>query len=619
MKSIFTEKEKETWQEGVHHTAYQKLGSHLTDEGAHFAVWAPNAHSVSVVGEFNNWDGRENPMQKDDETGIWATFVPGIEHWALYKYELKTAEDAPPFLKSDPYAHVMEVRPKSASLVYDLSEYEWDDDQWMKERGDIQSYRQPISIYEIHIGSWKRKGENNDEYLTYRELVHELIPYIKSAGFTHIELMPVAEHPFDPSWGYQITGYFAPTSRFGEPKDFMYFVDECHKNGIGIIMDWVPGHFPKDEYGLQMFDSTPLYEHKDPLRREQKDWGTHIFDYSKAGVCNFLLSNAHFWCEEFHIDGLRVDAVASMLYHDYSKKHGEWSPNKYGGNENLEAIKLLRDFNTIIHRKFPGILTFAEESTSWPGVTKPVHNDGLGFDYKWNMGWMNDTLEYIKKDRKARRQDPNKITFPMMYNFSENFVLPLSHDEVVHLKKPLVWKSPGSEKEQFANLRLLFTYMYGHPGKKLLFMGDEFAETNEWAEDRGLHWYLLDHKRHQGVKKLVDDLNKLYINEQSLHQLDRESDGFEWIEAGHRTAAFFAFLRKSENPANHLLFALNFSDQKIDNHYLDCFKGANYRLIFNSDSGYYGGNNRGGHHGEGEEQHIWMEPFSGLVLKPKGI
>lgn len=619
MKSIFTEKEKEIWHEGIHHTAYQKLGSHPTDDGTHFAVWAPNAHSVSVVGEFNNWDGRENPMQKDDATGIWSTFVADVGHWALYKFELKTAEDAPPFLKSDPYAHVMEVRPKSASLVYDLSEYEWGDDQWMKERSDIQSYQKPISIYEMHIGSWKRKGEHNNEYLTYRELAHELIPYIKSAGFTHIELMPVAEHPFDPSWGYQITGYFAPTSRFGEPKDFMYFIDECHKNGIGIIMDWVPGHFPKDEYGLQMFDSTPLYEHEDPLRREQKDWGTHIFDYSKAGVCNFLLSNAQFWCEEFHIDGLRVDAVASMLYHDYSKKHGEWSPNKYGGNENLEAIKFLKDFNTIIHREFPGILTFAEESTSWPGVTTPVHNDGLGFDYKWNMGWMNDTLEYLKKNQEARRRDPNKITFPMMYNYSENFVLPLSHDEVVHLKKPLVWKSPGSEKEQFANLRLLFTYMYGHPGKKLLFMGGEFAETNEWAEDRSLHWYLLDHKRHQGVKKLVDDLNHLYTKEQSLHQLDRESDGFEWIEAGHRTAGLFAFLRKSENPANHLLFILNFSDQKIDNHYLDCFNGANYRLIFNSDSGYYGGKNRGGHHGEGEEQHVWMEPFSGLILKPKGL
>lgn len=618
MKSFLTDTEKEAWQKGQYHEAYKKLGSHPTEKGTHFALWAPNAHSVSVVGEFNNWDGRENPMQKDDETGIWYTFVPDIGQWALYKYELKTAEDAPPFLKSDPYAHVMEIRPKSASLVYDLSDFTWEDDHWMDNRNSIQSYQQPISVYEVHVGSWKRKGPNNDEYLTYRELAHELVPYVKSAGFTHIELMPVAEHPFDPSWGYQVTGYFAPTSRFGEPKDFMYFVNECHKNDIGVIMDWVPAHFPKDEYGLQMFDGTALYEHEDPLRREQKDWGTHIFDYSKEGVRNFLLSNAEFWCEEFHIDGLRVDAVASMLYLDYSKGPGQWTPNEYGGNENLDAIQFLKDFNVIIHRELPGVLTFAEESTSWPGVTRPVHHGGLGFDYKWNMGWMNDTLSYIKKDQKSRRHDPDKITFPMMYNYSENFILPFSHDEVVHLKKPLVWKSPGSEKEQFANLRVLFTYMYGHPGKKLLFMGDEFAETSEWSEDRALHWHLLDHGRHQGVKKLVDDLNQLYKQELSLHELDHDGHGFEWIELGKRTPALFAFLRKASNPANHLLFVLNFSNQKIDNYTLSCFEGANYRLVLNSDSEYYGGSNRGGHHGEGSSQHIWMGPYSALILKPLG-
>lgn len=592
------------------------MGAHPREDGVAFAVWAPHAHSVSVVGKFNDWDGRENPMEKDNETGIWTTFVPDIEHWALYKYEIKTAEDSAPFLKSDPYAHVMEIRPKTASLVYDLDGFDWDDSDWLAGRQEHQSFRKPISIYEVHLASWRRKGEDNDEYLTYRDLAHELVPYVKDAGFTHIELMPIAEHPYDPSWGYQITGYYAPTSRLGEPKDFMYFVNECHKNGIGVIMDWVPGHFPKDEFGLQMFDSKALYEYQDPKKREQKDWGTHIFDYGKDGVRNFLLSNANFWMDRFHIDGLRVDAVASMLYLDYSKGPGEWTPNKYGGNEHLEAIQFLKDFNTIVHREFPGILTFAEESTSWPGVTTPVHHGGLGFDYKWNMGWMNDTLEYLEKSPEQRRDNPNKITFPMMYNYSENFVLPLSHDEVVHLKKPLVYKSSGDEPEQFANLRLLFTYMYGHPGKKMLFMGGEFAETSEWAEDRALHWHLLDHGRHQGMKKLVDDLNTLYRREPSLHELEREGDGFEWIELGHRTPSLFAFLRKAQDPSDHLLFVLNFSGQEIGEYHLGPFEGVQYEIVFNSDSEYYGGSNFGGHYGLMGNQNIWMSPFSALILKP---
>lgn len=616
MDAILTDNIKKSWLEGNHHKAYEQMGSHPVDDGAHFAVWAPHAHSVGVVGAFNNWDGRENPMQKDESTGIWTGFVPGVEHWDLYKYELKTAEDAPPFLKSDPYAHVMEVRPKTASLVYSLEGFDWDDDEWLSNRRERQSFRKPISIYEVHLASWKRKGKHNNEYLSYRELAHELIPYVKDSGFTHIELMPIAEHPYDPSWGYQITGYFAPTSRLGEPKDFMYFVNECHNNGIGVIMDWVPGHFPKDEQGLQMFDSTPLYEYSDPKKREQKDWGTHIFDYGKSGVRNFLLSNAQFWCDKFHIDGLRVDAVASMLYLDYSKGPGEWSPNKYGGNEHLEAIQFLKDFNSIIHREFPGILTFAEESTSWPGVTTPVHHGGLGFDYKWNMGWMNDTLEFIQKAPEERQQDPNKITFPMMYNYSENFVLPLSHDEVVHLKKPLVWKSTGSETEQFANLRVLFTYLYGHPGKKLLFMGGEFAETSEWAEDRALHWHLLDHERHQGIKQLVDDLNTLYRHEKALHQQDRDAEGFEWVELGQRSPSLFAFLRKAQDASDHLLFVFNFADQEVDNLHLGPFKGIQYRIVLNSDSEHYNGKNRGGHYGDGEEQYIWMPPYSTLVLKP---
>lgn len=592
------------------------MGSQLVEDGAQFAVWAPHAHSVSVVGEFNNWDGRLNPMKKDSETGIWTAFVPGVEHWALYKYELKTAEEAPPFLKSDPYAQVMEVRPKTSSLVYDLNGFEWEDEQWLHEREDKQSFRNPISIYEVHLPSWRRKGDRNNEYLNYKEFANELIPYVKDCGFTHIELMPIAEYPYDPSWGYQITGYFAPTSRLGEPKDFMYFINECHKNDIGVIIDWVPGHFPKDEQGLQMFDSTPLYEYSDPKKREQKDWGTHIFDYGKAGVRNFLLSNAQYWCEKFHVDGLRVDAVASMLYLDYSKGQGEWTPNKYGGNEHLEAIEFLKDFNSILHREFPGIITFAEESTSWPGVTTPVHHGGLGFDYKWNMGWMNDTLDYIQQGPEGRRNDSKNITFPMMYNDSENFVLPLSHDEVVHLKKPLVWKSAGNETEQFANLRLLFTYLYGHPGKKLLFMGGEFAETSEWAENRALHWHLLGHKRHQGVKQLVDDLNRLYLHEEALHQQDREPEGFEWVELGGQRESLFAFLRKAQDSSDHLLFILNFGNKKLDNYHPGPFDGVEYQIIFNSDSKYYGGANRGGHHGVGVEQHVWMAPYSAIILKP---
>ena len=619
MDTILTESVKEKWQSGMHSSAYECLGAHPTKDGVRFAVWAPNAHSVSVVGEFNNWDGREHPMQKDEVTGIWTAFVSGIEHWALYKYELKTAEDSPPFLKSDPYAHAMEIRPKNASLVYDLEGFEWTDSQWLKNRGDRQSFRKPISIYEVHLASWRRQGENNDEYLSYRDLAEQLIPYVKDAGFTHIELMPIAEHPYDPSWGYQVTGYFAPTSRLGEPKDFMHFVNECHRHGIGVIMDWVPGHFPKDEQGLQMFDSTALYEYADPKKREQKDWGTHIFDYGKDGVRNFLLSNAQFWCEKFHIDGLRVDAVASMLYLDYSKGPGEWTPNKHGGNENLEAIRFLKDFNRVIHEEFPGVLTFAEESTSWPGVTTPVHHDGLGFDYKWNMGWMNDTLDFVEQEPRQRQQDPNKITFPMMYNYSENFVLPLSHDEVVHLKKPLVWKSSGNEDEQLANLRLLFSYMFSHPGKKLLFMGGEFAETSEWSEDRALHWHLLDHERHQGIKKLVDDLNTLYRKEPALHQMDKEPEGFEWIELGKQSSSLFAYLRKAEDPSNHVLVVLNFSDQKIGDYHLGPFDGQQYQIIFNSDSEHYGGDNGGGHFGEGSEQYIWMNKYSALMLKPEHL
>jgi len=618
LKQVLTDDKKWLWNEGRYRRAYELLGAHITKKnrkkGTQFAVWAPNAYSVSVVGEFNNWDGREHPMQKDDETGIWTTFIPGIGQWELYKYELKTSKNGPPFLKTDPYAYVTEVRPKLAALVYDIDGFPWTDEEWLESRPERQSFDRPHSIYEVHLGSWKRKGDKQ-EYLTYRELADELIPYVKSMGFTHIELLPIAEHPFDPSWGYQVIGYFAPTSRFGEPKDFMYFVNECHKHGIGVILDWVPGHFPRDEQGLQMYDGSPLYEYEDPLRREQKDWGTHIFNYGKAGVRNFLISNALFWCDKYHIDGLRVDAVASMLYLDYSREDGEWRPNIYGGREHLEAIEFLREFNSVIHDEIPGVQTFAEESTAWPGVTHPVEHDGLGFDYKWNMGWMNDTLSYMEMEPEGRYHHPNKITFPMAYSMSERFILPLSHDEVVHMKKPLVYKAPGSHEQQFPNLRLLFTYMTGHPGKKLLFMGGEFAQTSEWAEDRSLDWHLLDYEPHRGVKRLVEDLLTLYSSEKSLYELDHSYEGFEWLDLGDTHQGVFSFLRKARNPSDHLLFMLNFSNSRISEYRPGAFDGQRYDTIINSDSSIYGGRNDGGIWGEGR-QTADIPPFSALIGKP---
>lgn len=620
MNPKIPKEKKWLWNEGTWHRCYELLGAHFQtlqgENGVQFTTWAPNAHRVSVVGDFNNWDGREHPMQKDNNTGLWTVFVPGLEEWTLYKYELKTGPDTPPFLKTDPYGFVTEVRPKLASLVYDLDGYTWEDDNWMARRESGQYYNRPVSIYEVHLGSWRKKNDQS-EYLTYRELADELVDYVDEMGFTHIELMPVAEHPYDPSWGYQVTSYFAPTSRFGEPADFMYFVDRCHQRGIGVIMDWVPGHFPKDEQGLQMFDGSALYEYEDPKKREQKDWGTYIFDYGKAGVRNFLISNALFWCDKYHIDGLRVDAVASMLYLDYSKGEGEWTPNRYGGREHLEAIRFLKAFNREVGQQYPGVATYAEESTSWPGVTTDVSESGLGFDYKWNMGWMNDTLAYLEEEPVHRYGDPNKITFPMMYNEHEKFVLPLSHDEVVHLKKPLALKSPGSRNRQFSNLRLLFTYMYGHPGKKLLFMGGEFGQTTEWSESEPLEWYLLEYAPHQGVQSLLQDLIGLYRSEPSLYEQDHDPMGFEWIDVGKSANGVFSFLRKASDPSDHLLFTLNFGDQTIENYRPSAFGGQRYEIILNSDSTYYDGENRGSTWMENGRQFMALPPFTGIILKPK--
>lgn len=599
----------ERWKKGSFCTAHHFLGSHIRKAGVHFAVWAPNAEAVSVVGNFNNWNADNNPMQRDDETGIWSAFVPRVRQGALYKFQLKSPGHPSPFLKSDPYARLMEVRPQTASIVYSLDGFNWDDELWLQERQHRPWQQRPLSIYEIHPGSWKRS--EHDHFLNYRALADQLIPYVKSLGFTHIELLPIAEHPYDPSWGYQVNGFFAPTSRYGEPKDLMYFVNECHKHAIGVILDWVPAHFPKDESGLRQFDGSTLYEYADPRKREQKDWNTLIFDYGKAGVRNFLLSNARYWCEKFHIDGLRVDAVASMLYLDYSKQPGEWTPNKNGGNEHLEAIRFLQDVNDTLHQQFPGVLTFAEESTAWPGVTESTEN-GLGFDFKWNMGWMNDTLSYMGYNSEERSKNREKITFPMMYNHTENFVLPLSHDEVVHLKKPLLKKSGGNETEQFANLRLLLTYFYAHPGKKLLFMGNEFGETQEWAEHRALNWSLPERPPHAGIRKLVHDLNQLYRNEPALHQTDRKAAGFEWIETGQRIPSLFVFRRNAIKHTNHLLCAFNFSGDSVDYTEPRIFSDFQYQLILNSDSKYY----EGGNFGNLSAQHIHIAPFSGLIFKP---
>lgn len=617
MESFFTNTEKKAWKAGHHHRAYERLGAYINEKGVEFAVWAPHAYSVSVVGDFNSWDGAQHPMEKDEKTGIWSTFIAGVEQYALYKYELRSGPHAPPFLKSDPYAFYFELRPQTASIVYNLNCYDWSDAAWMQQRAGFQAEDRPISIYEVHLGSWKRKGDGDSEYLSYRDLADELIPYAKKMGFTHIELMPVAEHPYDPSWGYQVTGYFAPTSRFGEPSDLMHFIDRCHQEEIGVIIDWVPGHFPKDEQALQRFDGTTLYEYSYPERREHKDWGTNVFDYGKPEVCSFLISSAAFWCEKYHIDGLRVDAVASMLYLDYGRQEDEWKPNFYGGNEHLEAINLIREFNSVLHEHYPGVITMAEESTSWPGVTQATEDGGLGFNYKWNMGWMNDTLSFMEMEVNQRHENSRKITFPLVYATHEKFVLPLSHDEVVHLKKPLLYKSPVDSAKQFANLRLLYVYMFGHPGKKLLFMGNEFAQDSEWSESKALKWHLLERQEHIGVQKLVSDLLKLYKNQRSLFEWEYDERSFEWVDLGGQNPGLFSFLRKAKDPANHLFFILNFNGYNIGDYMPGLLERVRYTTVINTESGFYGGTNKGGQVEKDHRQVVHLAPFSGLILKPE--
>lgn len=572
-------------------TAHELLGArqHCADgvDGILFAVWAPNAERVSVVGDFNRWDGRVHAMRTRGQSGVWELFIPGLAAHSLYKFELRQRGSGQILLKSDPYGRSFQMRPETASVIAPGSDYAWQDDLWMRRRRSHDWLHQPMSVYEVHLGSWKRHA--NGDYFSYRDLAEQLVPYVKEMGFTHIELLPMTEYPYDGSWGYQVTGYFAPSSRFGSIDDFKYFVDCCHRHGIGVLLDWVPAHFPKDAHGLARFDGTPLYEHEDPRRGEHKDWGTLIFNYGRNEVRNFLFSSAYFWLQEFHIDGLRVDAVASMLYLDYSREPGEWTPNQYGGNENLDAIHFIRRTNEVVHQAFPGVLMVAEESTAWPQVSRPVYLGGLGFSMKWNMGWMNDTLSYFSQDPVHRQYHHDKLTFSLLYAFSENFVLPLSHDEVVHGKRSLLEKMPGDGWQKFANLRLLFTYLYTHPGKKLLFMGGEFGQGIEWNHDQSLDWHLLEHDLQRGVQSAVRDLNQLYLQRSPLHQWDFDWRGFEWVDCHDHSQSIVSFLRKSAE--GYLLVVLNFTPVVREHYRIGVPEAGTYAECFNSDSEYYGGSN----------------------------
>lgn len=610
--------------EGKHWHAYQFLGAHTHSidgiPGVLFAIWAPNVNRVSVIGDFNQWDGRRYPMRSRGSSGVWELFIPGIKSGGLYKFELLTNQGHI-LVKSDPYGQAFEMRPSNASIVVENTPFLWQDNDWQNKRQNKDWLHQPMSAYEVHLGSWRRDAQGN--FLNYAETVKQLVEYVLEMGFTHLQLLPLTEHPLDASWGYQTTGYFAPTSRFGDPDDFRYFVNYCHQNDIGIIMDWVPAHFPKDNHALAQFDGTALYEHDDPRRGEHRDWGTLIYNYGRNEVKNFLLSSAYYWLAEYHIDGLRVDAVASMLYLDYSREDHDWIPNVYGGNENLEAIDFLRELNSVIHGQFPGCLMIAEESTAWPQVTRPTWLGGLGFSMKWNMGWMHDTLQYMSKDPIHRPYHHNQLSFGLLYSFTENFVLPFSHDEVVHGKGSMLNKMPGDEWQRFANLRLLYTYMFTYPGKKLLFMGCEFGQGTEWDVDRELDWYVLEYPVHQGVQKLVADLNRLYKASPQLYQYDFQHEGFEWIDCHDADQSVISFLRKSDN--SFLIVALNFTPMPRYDYRIGVPENACYQEIHNSDSEYYGGSNVGNLGKLKAENIEWMgrpyslrltlPPLAGIVLK----
>ncbi len=626
---ILTDLDRYLIGEGSHERAYEKLGAHLTEvdgqAGVHFAVWAPNARRVYVIGEFNLWDGTSHAMELSDG-GIWTLFVPGLGEYTVYKYQIES-QDSETFDKADPYGFAMEQRPKTASVVVNLDRYPWQDEAWLSHRIKRQALDKPLAIYELHVGSWRKVPDEiwGSRYLTYRELAAELIPYVLDLGFTHIELLPIAEHPLDASWGYQVLGYFAPTSRFGTPDDLMYFIDQCHQHNLGVILDWVPAHFPKDGVGLNYFDGTHLYEHADPRQGEHPDWGTLIFNYGHNQVRTFLISNALFWLDKYHFDGLRVDAVASMLYLDYSRKEGQWIPNQFGGRENLEAISFLRKVNEVVHGVFPGILTIAEESTAWPMVTRPTYTGGLGFSLKWNMGWMHDTLNYMSQEAVDRKDHSNDITFSLVYAFNENFVLPLSHDEVVHGKGSLLNKMPGDEWHKFANLRAYYGLMWGHPGKKLLFMGSEFGQWQEWDFDTGLEWAAVTSPAHQGLQCFVKDLNELYRREPALYENDFESSGFLWIDAGVTNPGVFSFIRKAKSRAEFVVVISNFTPNPHLAYRLGVPIPGCYREILNSDSQRYGGTDVGNGgdqvtekismHGQPQSLSLALPPLATIMLK----
>jgi 1,4-alpha-glucan branching enzyme len=580
--------------EGRLRQAYRTLGSHIAERegvaGVLFSVWAPNAERVSIVGGFNQWDGRVHPMTVHGFSGVWELFIPGLPPDSLYKYEIRNRDSGAILLKTDPYARHYELRPNNAARTPMVRATAWNDAEWMINRATRNWLQAPLNIYEIHAGSWKR--HLNGRFYSYRELARDLIPYVREMGYTHIELMPISEHPLDESWGYQTTGYFAPTSRFGSPDDLKYFVNACHLEGIGVILDWVPAHFPQDAFALSRFDGSALYEHEDPRIGLHQDWGTHIFNFGRNEVKSFLLSSAHFWLAEFHLDGLRVDAVASMLYLDYSRKSGAWLPNKYGGRENLEAIDFLRELNIMVHEEFPGALTLAEESTSWPAVSRPAYTGGLGFSMKWNMGWMNDTLSYIRNDPVYRRFYQDQLTFGELYAYTENFVLPLSHDEVVHGKGSLLGKMPGDAWQQFANVRLLFTYQMTYPGKKLNFMGNEFAQGREWNSGRELDWNQLRDEQHSGVRAALRDLNHLYGSIAALYQLDFSPDGFAWVDCHDADNSVISYLRHACN-GSFALVVLNFTPVPRTRYRIGVPEKGTYHELFNSDSSHYGGSNLG--------------------------
>jgi len=630
--SLLTEHDIYLFKQGRHFRLYDKLGAHVQAAegiaGVHFAVWAPNARRVAVIGDFNGWRAEAHPLfPRQDDSGIWEGFIPGVSRGARYKYHLTSQHGNYQVEKTDPFAHHTEVPPRTASVVWDL-DYRWNDQAWMQERGRANALNAPQSIYEAHLGSWRRVPEEGNRSLSYREHASQLADYVHDMGFTHVELLPVTEHPFYGSWGYQTTGYFAPTARYGTPQDFMRLVDRLHQSGVGVILDWVPSHFPTDEHGLVYFDGTYLFEHADPKRGYHPEWNSSIFNYGRHEVRSILISSALFWLEKYHVDGLRVDAVASMLYLDYARQKGEWIPNEYGGKENIAAIQFLRDMNEAVYRDHPGTQTIAEESTAWPMVSRPTYLGGLGFGMKWNMGWMHDTLDYFSHDPIHRKYHHDQLTFSIMYAFHENFVLPFSHDEVVHGKSSLLGKMPGDDWQKFSNLRLMLGYMYGHPGKKLLFMGSEFGQWREWNHDRSLDWHLLEHAPHQGIQRWMKDLNHLYRSEPALFARDFDANGFEWADLHDWEHSIISFLRKGESSDDLMLVVCNFTPMPHTNYRVGVPRGGRWAEVLNSDATLYGGSGQGNLggveaapvpvHGRYHSISLTVPPLGVLFLKATG-